>query len=142
MLNPLKLGMPRRPLFWTFALVILIATAFAAGSSAQNARTRDRIYVVAHFDTMPPNAAAPFLLQYAEDSRKDKGAVRVEVYSEIGRTNHFVVVEVWENQQAFDAHEAAAHTKQFREQIQPILASPWDQRVDRNSEEPAPRNSR
>jgi quinol monooxygenase YgiN len=69
------------------------------------------------------------LQQYAADSRKDKGAVRVELYMQISRTNHFTLVEVWENQQAFEAHEAAAHTRQFREQIQPMLGSPFDERL-------------
>ena len=141
MLNPAKLKLPRR-LIWAIAIVIPIAAAFVARTSAQNAGTRDKIYVVMHFDTVPPGAAGPLLLQYAEDTRKDKGAVRVEIFSEMGRTNHFVLVEVWENQQAFDAHEAAAHTKQFREQIQAVLSSPWDEREDRIVEGAIPKNSR
>jgi len=63
------------------------------------------------------------------DSKKDKGAVRIELYVQISRANHFSLVEVWENQQAYDAHLAAAHTRQFREQIQPILGSPFDERL-------------
>jgi len=127
---------------WMFAWVTLTATLFAPGIFAQNAGARDKIYVVAHFDTMPPNVAGPILSQYVEDTRKDKGALRVELYSEIGRANHFVIVEEWENQKAFDAHEAAAHTWQFRDLIQPVLASPWDQRVDRLVEPAVPNNSR
>ena len=140
--NPSKLRVARRGTMRMVALAILAATLFAPRIFAQNAATRDKIYVVTHFDTMPPNVAGPILSQYVEDTRKDKGAVRVELYSEIGRANHFVIVEEWENQQAFDAHEAAAHTKQFREQIQPILASPWDQRADRLVEPPSSKNSR
>jgi quinol monooxygenase YgiN len=131
MLNPSRYNLARWYPIRMFALLILTATLFAPGIFAQNAGPRGKIYVVTHFDTMPPNVAGPILSQYVEDTRKDKGAARVELYSEIGRTNHFVIVEVWENQKAFDAHEAAAHTRQFREQIQPVLASPWDQRVDR-----------
>ncbi len=142
MSNPSKLDLARRLTMWTFALVMLAATLFAPETFAQSAGARDKIYVVTHFDTMPPNAAGPILSQYVEDTRKDKGAVRIEVYFEIGRTNHFVIVEEWENQKAFDAHEAAAHTRQFREQIQPVLASPWDQRVDRLVELVVPKNSR
>jgi quinol monooxygenase YgiN len=125
-----------------FVFVTLAAMLFVPGIFAQTAGGREKIYVVTHFDTMPPNVAGPILSQYVEDTRKDKGALRVELYSEIGRTNHFVIVEQWENQQAFDAHEAAAHTRQFREQIQPVLASPWDQRVDRLAGPAVAQNSR
>ena len=97
---------------------------------AQDAGTKDRIYVVTHVDTLPSNGPAlGFLQQYVSDTRKDKGAVRIELYDQIGRTNHFSLVEVWENQLAFEAHEAAAHTKKFREDIQPKLGSPFDERL-------------
>lgn len=142
MLNPSKHDLARWYPKWIFALVVLTATLIAPRIFAQNAGARDKIYVVTHFDTMPPNVAGPILSQYVEDTRKDKGAVRVELYSEIGRANHFVIVEEWENQQAFDAHEAAAHTRQFREEIQHVLASPWDQRVDRLVEPPVSKTSR
>jgi quinol monooxygenase YgiN len=86
---------------------------------------------VTHVDVVPTEAAAgtKLLKQYVEESRKDKGAVRVEAYIQISRVNHFSVVEVWENRQALDAHEAAAHTKKFREQIDPLLGSPYDERL-------------
>jgi len=67
--------------------------------------------------------------QYVLESRKDKGAVRVEAYIQVSRINHLTLVEVWENRQALEAHEAAAHTKKFREQIDPLLGSPYDERL-------------
>jgi quinol monooxygenase YgiN len=42
--------------------------------------------------------------------------------------NHFTVVSVWDNQAAFDAHIEAAHTKQMRQKLQPMLGSPFDER--------------
>ena len=62
--------------------------------------------------------------QYLADSRKDKGFVRIEAGAQISRTNHISIVEVWQNQKAFDEHVAAAHTKEFRRQIDPMLGSP------------------
>ena len=38
-------------------------------------------------------------------------------------------VEVWQNQKAFDVHEATAHTKQFRTTMAPLIGSPFDQRL-------------
>ena len=45
------------------------------------------------------------------------------------RGNHFTVIEGWRNQQALDAHVAAAHTRQYRDAIQPMTGSPLDERV-------------
>ena len=111
--------------------LFLAAIGLVGGVRAQGSGTRDRIYVVTHVDVVPTEAAGgtKLLQQYAAESRKDKGAVRVEVYIQVSRVNHFSVVEVWENRQAFDAHEAAAHTKKFREQIDPMLGSPYDERL-------------
>jgi quinol monooxygenase YgiN len=45
------------------------------------------------------------------------------------RANHFTIVETWRDQQAFDAHVAAAHTRQYRDDVQPLTGSPLDERV-------------
>jgi quinol monooxygenase YgiN len=45
-----------------------------------------------------------------------------------GRTNHFTVVEVWKDQKSNDAHELAAHTREFRGQLTPITGALYDQR--------------
>ena len=130
MFIPSKSNVVRQRVFWIFALLVLAATSFAARISAQDSAMEERIYVVTHVDTLPGNGpAAKLLQQYVTDSRKDKGAVRMELYVQISRANHFSLVEVWENQQAYDAHLAAAHTRQFREQIQPMLGSPFDERL-------------
>jgi len=93
----------------------------AGWARAQESGARDRIYAVTHVDIVPTDAAAGTKLvhQYVLESRKDKGAVRVEAYIQVSRINHLTLVEVWENRQALEAHEAAAHTKKFREQIDP-----------------------
>jgi quinol monooxygenase YgiN len=60
--------------------------------------------------------------------------VRIEAGAQISRVNHISMFEVWENQKAFDEHIAAAHTKEFRRQIDPILGSPYDERLHLNLE--------
>ena len=47
------------------------------------------------------------------------------------RANHFTIVETWRSEKALDAHLAAAHSRQFRDTIQPVLGSPLDQRMFR-----------
>ena len=43
--------------------------------------------------------------------------------------NHFTVIETWRDQAALDAHVAAAHTKQYRDDVLPLTGSPLDERV-------------
>jgi quinol monooxygenase YgiN len=118
------------------ALLILASCGLAGRALAQEPAAHDMIYVVTHVDIIPPEAAAGTKLvqQYVADTRKDKGLVRVEAGSEISRGNHISIVEVWQNQKAFDEHVAAAHTRQFRQQIDPKLGSPYDERLHHSIE--------
>ena len=90
-----------------------------------------KVYVVTHVDVTPDFSAATakLLQQYGAESRKDPGAVRIEVLVQDGRPNHFTVVEVWQSRDAFEAHSALAHTKRSREKLQPMLGSPFDERL-------------
>jgi quinol monooxygenase YgiN len=118
------------------AILILASWGLAGQALAQETGAHDRIYVVTHVDIIPPEAAAGTKLvqQYVTDTRKDPGIVRVEAGAEISRGNHLSIVEVWQNQKAFDEHVAAAHTRQFRQQIDPKLGSPYDERLHHSLE--------
>ena len=130
MLNRAKLVLIRKQLFWIFIALTLIATSFTSRLFAQEQAMKERIYVVTHVDVLPNNpGGAKLLQQYAEQTRKEKGAERIELYVQISRTNHFTLVEVWDNQADFDAHEADPHSKQFRDQLAPMLAGPFDERL-------------
>jgi quinol monooxygenase YgiN len=131
-----KVNAPRRPLIRMGAVLMLVSCGLAGRALAQEPAAHDMIYVVAHVDIIPPETAAGTKLvqQYVGDTRKDKGVVRVEASSEISRGNHISIVEVWQNQKAFDEHVAAAHTRQFRQQIDPKLGSPYDERLHHSLE--------
>ena len=88
------------------------------------------VYAVMHVDTTPsPQSNALMLLQrLAEASRKEDGNLRFDIVQHPTRTNHFTVIEVWRDQKAADAHTVAPHTKKFREDLLPILGSPYDDR--------------
>ena len=89
------------------------------------------LYVVTYIDVFPnfTDDTLKALRQFATDSRKDHGSMRFEFLQDVVRTNHFSVVEVWQNRQAYDAHLTQEHTKRFREKIQPGLGSPFDERL-------------
>jgi quinol monooxygenase YgiN len=129
---PKKIGCLRRFLLTAAGGIVLAGLGLVTWTHAQETGTGDRIYVVYHVDVAPGSSApigTKLLQQYVIESRKDKGAVRVEAYVQIDRNNHFSLVEVWQDRQAFEAHENAAHTKQFRSDIQPLLGSPFDERL-------------
>jgi quinol monooxygenase YgiN len=113
------------------AAFALVSFGLVRHIHAQETMHSSRIYAVTHVDILPPDAAAgtKLLQQYIADSRKDKGAVRIEAYAQIGRTNHLTLIEVWETQEAFDAHVGAEHTRKFRQQLDPMLGSPYDERL-------------
>jgi quinol monooxygenase YgiN len=97
------------------------STTPATGSQA--------MVVVSHVDVTPNPQVPVMLKRLAEASRQEAGNVRFDVMQHTMRANHFTVVEVWRNQQALDTHVAAAHTKQFRDELQPLTGSPLDERV-------------
>jgi quinol monooxygenase YgiN len=89
------------------------------------------VYVVAYLEVMPPSMAeaAALLRQYREASRTDEGYEHLEVLQQRDRPGHFAIVQAWQDQQAFDAHTMAAHTKHFREEFQPMTGSLYDARL-------------
>ncbi|MGH9692180.1 MAG: putative quinol monooxygenase [Candidatus Acidiferrales bacterium] len=115
--------------FWILQLAFLISLGLAGSSRAQV--SNGRLYVITHVDLTPNNAAdgKKVLQQYVAETRQDPGLVRVELLDYQTRLNHFALVEVWENSKAFDRHQAADHTKKFREKLAPMLGSPYDERV-------------
>ena len=128
---PSKVNYTRRVFFQMWVLLALACCGLAAPAKAQEPAAHDRIYAVTHVDILPTSTAAgtKLLQQYVADSKKDKGAVRIEVYAQVSRLNHLTLVEVWQNQKAYDEHVAAEHTRQFRQQIDPMLGSPYDERL-------------
>jgi quinol monooxygenase YgiN len=87
------------------------------------------LYVVTHVDVGPPNRDKIIvaLKALADPTRKDRGNV-FDVLQQKTRTNHFTVVEAWTDQAANDAHELAAHTREFRAALAPLTGALYDQR--------------
>jgi quinol monooxygenase YgiN len=104
-----------------------LAVSPPAGSA-----TNQAVYVVSHVDIGGggPQGDAPGLLRrLAEASRKEGGNLRFDILQHNVRANHFTVVEGWRSQKDLDAHAAAAHTRQYRDVLQPMTGSPLDERI-------------
>jgi len=120
--------MIKRRLLVMLMLVVSLATGYAQQPAAAKS-----VYVVTIIDVIPsPVGLGPtdaLLRKFATDSRKDPGCIRLEVVRQQDRPNHYMILSVWNSQTDFDAHIAAAHTRAFRQKIQPSLGSPFDERL-------------
>jgi quinol monooxygenase YgiN len=104
-------------------------------SEQQAERTNDAsdaaVYVVAYVEVMPASAteAAVLLRRYGGASRTDAGLMGLEVLQQCGRPDHFAIVESWQDQQSFEAHGGAAHTRAMHEGLETLRSSPYDERL-------------
>jgi quinol monooxygenase YgiN len=60
------------------------------------------------------------------DTQGDSGLVSFSILQESAHPNHFTLYEVWKNSQAFESHTQAAHTLEFRNDLQPLIGSPYE----------------
>lgn len=91
------------------------------------------VQVITHVDVPPPrkDEVIALLRQLVDNSVKEPANLTFEVVQQTSRPNHFTVVEGWTDRASLDAHETAAHTRQFRELLGPMLGAPYDDRVYR-----------
>ena len=103
--------------------------SFSVGSTSR-VPPATAVYVVTHVDTVPEAASkSPLVLtQLAGPSRKERDNLRFDVLQHSTRGNHFTVVEVWASDKSLEAHAGAAHTMKYREEVQPLIGSPLDER--------------
>jgi len=86
------------------------------------------VYTATYVEVVPPSTTqgTALLRQYREESRKDRGNLRIEVLQRIDRPNQFTVLSAWKDADALEAHAAA---RELRAKLAQILASPSDERV-------------
>ena len=65
----------------------------------------------------------------AAAARKDDGNLWFDVLQQDGRPNHFTLFEGWRDRKAFDASITAAHTKEFRQKLNPLEGALYDERL-------------
>src|SRR5689334_3532439 len=108
--------------FLAFA-ILTVVPGFTAPQS-----TKTSAYTVSYIEVLPSARATTLaaLKQYRDTSRKDQGFMRMEFFEQVGRPAHFAIIDMWSDQKSSDAHAAAAHTKAYREKLQPMLGSPLD----------------
>jgi len=118
---------------WREAMICFLAvvSALASGESARaQAPVAGEVYLVAYVDILPTSRAAMVsaLKQYREATGRASSDARVETFEQIGRPGHFVVLERWKDQATLDAHRVTTHAKAFRDAMQPLRVSGYDER--------------
>jgi len=97
------------------------------------ARPTGPVYVVTHVDIIGGQQgvadAIKLMHDFAAESLKDKAASRFEILQQDSRFNHFVMLEVWQSREAYEAHNGQEYARRFREKIGPMLGSPFDVRL-------------
>jgi quinol monooxygenase YgiN len=90
-----------------------------------------QIFVITHVDVDPQfvDEALPVLDTFVSDSASDPGVQAFALLSQTPTANHFQLIEVFANRQAFNAHVSAQHTVDFRNDIQPFIGAPYDERL-------------
>jgi autoinducer 2-degrading protein len=89
------------------------------------------VYSVTYVEALPTSRADAMaaLATYRDATRQETGNLRCEIVSRLGQPHQLVVLEVWQDQAAFEAHAKAAHTTQTRDRLQAIRSAPLDERV-------------
>ncbi len=112
-------------------LLGLLVLASGLGAQIQAQPSADTaLYAVSYVEVMPSArpAMVAALKRYRDASRQEDGYVRFDLLEQVARPGHFAIVERWKDQQAFDAHGTASHVKPFRDALQSIRLSDYDQR--------------
>ena len=118
-----------RTFHWALAMVVV---AFLIGAPA---RSNDfaEVMVVTHIDIIPDfvDQAEPLLKQFVTDSRNEPGVKYFTLITWDPTTNHFQLIEVFQNMRAFNAHVSSERTVEFRNALQPFIGAPYDERLYR-----------
>jgi len=86
-------------------------------------------YSVSYVETAGASAkdAGAALRAFREATMKQDGSTSVEAFEQVGRPGHWVIVETWRDQKAFEARDAAVQQR-FIDSTTAIRVSGFDQR--------------
>jgi quinol monooxygenase YgiN len=111
------------------AAAMLATGAVAQTSPAPAAAPPEAPYAVTYIEVEPAQAdPARRLLARHREELKEKGALEFAVFEQLGRPNHFAIVERWPSARAREDNAASAPVQAFRSALTPLLIAPYDER--------------
>jgi quinol monooxygenase YgiN len=115
--------------------LVLMAIAEAQAQTPAPAPTpapiEGNVYTVIYVEVMPTSKsdATGVLRRYREAARKEGGNLRCEVAQRIDQPHQFVILSIWKDQKAWEAHGKGAASMEMREKIAAVRNAPTDERV-------------
>jgi quinol monooxygenase YgiN len=112
-------------------LLLAITLLAAAMTYAQAQAPAGPIYVAAYAEvaTSAVKDGTALLKQFRDAVRKEDGNIGIYVAQEVGRANRFLILEIWKDQAAFDAHGKSTATTAFGDEFKELQNAPLDVRV-------------
>jgi quinol monooxygenase YgiN len=100
-------------LMLSLVLVWGSASRLSAGQAPGASSADPRFYAVSYVETQASASreAIGALHTYRDASLKQDGCTGVESFEQIGRPGHWVVIETWRDQKAFDARDAMIQSR-------------------------------
>ncbi len=111
-------------------LLSTILTLTFVMTAVVNAQDATAVFAIAYIEIKPSSTdqAISLLRVYADESRAESGNRRFQILQRTGRPNHFAILDAWDDQQALEEHAASTHTRIFRNGLEALLYSPYDER--------------
>lgn len=108
-----------------------LLTVGVQGAQASEATPAAAVYAVVHVDIEPAQikVALPLLQRFTVQARRDPSVRNIEVLQQTGAGNHFTIVEVLQSAQAYKDFVQAPYVINLRTELQPLLGSPFDERL-------------
>ena len=93
----------------------------------------EALYVLIHVDVTPYDLSAvgDWLKAQSEAGRATSGGLSYDVWRQVGRPNHFAVIQVWADHDAYACHVEDAATHAFRENLLSMKGALYDERLYR-----------
>src|SRR5437870_966656 len=99
--------------------LVLMAIAEAQAQTPAPAPIEGNVYTVIYVEVMPTSKsdATVVLRRYREAARKEGGNLRCEVAQRIDQPHQFVILSIWKDQKAWEAHGKGAVSMEMREKV-------------------------
>jgi quinol monooxygenase YgiN len=87
-------------------------------------------HVLMHIDVLPDGAATTreALIAQKAEVLAAQGALAFVAASQVGRPNHFAVLEAWRSRAAYEAYAASPAGQALRRKLDPFKGAPFDDR--------------
>jgi quinol monooxygenase YgiN len=88
------------------------------------------VWIVSYIE-VKPNAIATvtnLIKQQAIVNKNNNENIAYIGLQRLVRDNHFALLEIWQDQASFNAQEKTKHRQNFKQALEPLLYSPYDQR--------------